>query len=276
MSKIRIGRCGVSAPSPLSAKDLRYGAVLKELESTGLLRVPSHHVDARALTGHWPILGNDRFGCCTFAAPIRVMMNNAKRRGRPLVVTDDACVKAYLDSTGGRDVGAMPVNSLTYLRDRGVKCTDGTILKITAFARVNERDPYERRSALQTFKHLVVAAGLPARLDEDRDNRWELTPRERRTDADNARSLGGHAYPVFGFERDVPQTVDDGTPDSDVDGDRLSDFAEFTVPWDEEVVEEAAWTDYYREEAWVIVDNQETDEFLVDAMMKQLAVLRST
>lgn len=248
MSKIQIGKLGARA-SGRSPKDLTYAAVAGKMSSEGQLRVPSFFVDERAMVGSWPILGNDRYGCCTVAAIVRIMLNNAVRRGKAIAISDADVVKAYLDMNNGADTGAMPVTALSYMRNVGING-----YKVVAFARVNERDEYERKSAIQTFGHLYVAAGLPAKLDEDRDSRWELTPRESRTKADDARSLGGHAYPVFGFQR----------------------HEEFTVPWTEDVVEEKDWTDYYREEAWVFVDNQESDEYIVNTMLDQLAILRAT
>ena len=125
--------------------------------------------------------------------------------------------------------------------------------KVRTFARVNELDPYEMASALQTFHSMIVTAGLPARLDEDRDERLELTPREQRTRADEPRSMGGHAYNVFGQQR----------------------REQFVVLWQDRMVEEFAWTDFYREEAWVFIDNQETDGALIEAMEEQLSILKA-
>ncbi len=237
-------------PSKHDPKTITYRAIQKALAIADPLRVPSFHVDTRPKNAVWDIFGNDKYGCCTFAGIARIMKNNAARKGRVLNITGKHVTKAYLDSTGGVDSGQMPINALNYCRNIGFKLDDGSVVKVVGFARVH--DMYECRSALQSFGSLYVAAGLPRRLDEDRDRRWELTPREKRTNDDVPRTLGGHAYSVFGFQRNE----------------------EFAVPWDQEVIEEAAWSDYYREEAWVFIDSQETDPVLLTVMNAQLDALK--
>lgn len=247
--KIRVGRLGARKDERANPKDLLYANVANKMAADGRLRVPSLHYDARWME-RYPILDNDRYGCCTFSSIVRAMLNNAIRRGKPITNIEPGDVaRAYLDMTGGKDEGAMEVDALTYMRHVGIKG-----YKVRTFVRVNELDPYEMASALQTFKSLIVCAGLPARLDEDRDSRLELTPPHLRTRADEPRSMGGHAYNVFGQQR----------------------REQFVVLWEDRVVEEAAWTDFYREEAWAFIDNQETDAYLIETMEEQLDVLKSS
>ncbi len=244
---LQVGKTGATL-SRHDERTISYKAVAKALALVDPLRVPPFHYDARPAKATWRVLGNDRYGCCTFAGIVRIMINNAVRRHRPVpAISDDDVIKAYLDSTGGEDRGQMPINALNYMRNVGING-----YKVAAFARVDTFDVYERQSALSTFGSLYVCAGLPARLDEDRDLRWELTPTELRTRSDEPRSLGGHAYPVFGFQRGE----------------------EFAVPWTQEVTEEAAWTDHYREENWVFIDNQETDQLLLGVMYAQLDAIK--
>lgn len=245
--KLNVGKLG-AVPSRTDVRTVSYQAIHKAMAAADPLRVPPLFHDTRPHNERWKILGNDRYGCCTFAGIARIMINNAHRRGQSINITDQDVINAYLDHTNGQDIGAMPINALTYMRNTGINGH-----KVVAFARVSDRDLYERQSALMTFGSLYVAAALPVRLDEDRDLRWELTPREKRTSQDEPRSLGGHAYPIFGYQRGE----------------------EFSVPWNQEVVEEADWTDYYREENWVFIDNQETDQFLLGVMYSQLAAIRT-
>lgn len=251
MSKVVVGKTG-ARPSPHDKRDLPYRAVAKQLATAGQLRVPQFSYDNRWLK-RWPMLGNDRYGCCTFAGIVRIMMNNAARRGKTLAVEDKHVINAYLDYNDGQDNGGVPVEVLTYMKNVGIKLDDGTHLKVRAFARVDNRDVYEWNSAIQTFGHLYVAAGLPARLDEDRDRRLELTPFEKRDKRDEPRSMGGHAYNIFGFQR----------------------REQFAVMWTDDLVEELDWTNYYREEGWVFIDNQETDETLLQVMQEQLAAIKA-
>lgn len=251
MSKVVVGKTG-ARPSPRDKRDLPFRAVARQLASVGKLLVPKFHFDNRFMT-RWPMLGNDRYGCCTFAGIVRIMMNNARRRGKTLAVEDKHVINAYLDYNDGKDDGGIPVEVLTYMKNVGIRLDDGTHLKVEAFARVDNRDVYEWKSAIQTFGHLYVAAGLPARLDEDRDSRLELTPFDKRDRRDEPRSMGGHAYDIFGFQN----------------------REQFAVMWTDDLIEELDWTNYYREEGWVFIDNQETDEFLLQVMRDQLAAIKA-
>jgi hypothetical protein len=238
-----LGKLG-SIPSRHDPRTINYKAVRAILEPE--LRVPPLFYDARPKDARWRIYGNDRYGCCTFAGIVRIMENNAHRRGKTLIIPDQHVIDAYLALTGGEDVGAMPINALNYMRNIGI---DGH--KVLAYARVSD-DLFERQSAMKTFGSLYVAAGLPAALDRDRDLRWELTPHDLLTPDDEARSLGGHAYPVFGYQH----------------------HEEFAVPWTQEIVEEDAWTDYYREESWVFIDSGETDQEILDVMQAQITAIK--
>lgn len=251
--KINVGKVG-AIPSRDDPRTLKYSSVHKALAAENALRPPVPHYDNRHKSfqpSKWPILGNDRYGCCTFAGIVRLMMLRAAHRGKPLNVTDQDVITAYLDFNDGQDVGAMPIDVLTWFRNYGIKLSDGTVLKVEHFARCWSLK--ECRSALQTFGGLYVAARLPKRLDDDRDNRLELTPVEKRTAADARGSMGGHAYNIFG-------------------GQHKEDFA---VLWTDDVVEEEDWTNYYREEAWVFIDNQETNETLRKVMFEQLAAIKA-
>lgn len=243
---LNVGKLG-AVPSRTDVRTLTYATINKVMSAANPLRVPPMFHDTRPHGERWQILGNDKYGCCTFAGIARIMINNARRRGQTINIQAQDVVHAYLEMNDGKDHGAMPINALTYMRNIGINGH-----KVLAFARVADHDVNERQSALTTFGSLYVAAGLPIRLDDDRDLRWELTPRSQRTDKDEPRSLGGHAYPVFGFQRGE----------------------EFPVPWDQEVIEEADWTSYYRDENWVFIDNQETDQFLLGVMYSQLAAIK--
>lgn len=205
--------------------------------------------DARPRNMTWRAYGNVQYGNCTFAAIARILEVNARRRGQVFDITDQDVISAYLDMTGGRDNGAMPIDALNYMRSIGIKGR-----KITAYARVDDRDLLERKSALQTFGSLYCAAAMPLRLDDDKDMRWELTPIGDRTPKDAPRSMGGHAFPVFGYQRNE----------------------EFAVPWTQEIVIEDAWADMYMEERWVFIDDRENDSVLRSAMETQLEAIKKS
>lgn len=257
--KIQIGKTGSAISDPKKLKRaLTYKSVRGALSGSDPHRIlpPQPFFDSRPARyrgGKWPILGNDKYGCCTFAGIARIGMARAAARGKVLSISDKAVINAYLDSTGGEDSGQQPVNALQHVLTHGIKCDDGSLYKVLAYARVETRDVAECHSALASFGSLYVAAGLPAKLDDDRDDRLELTPSDKWTSRDNVRSLGGHAYNIFGNQHGE----------------------EFAVLWTEDVVEEAAWTSYYREEAWVFVDNQEADEKLLTVMYDQLSAIRA-
>lgn len=246
--KIFVGKTG-ALPSRDDPRTLAYADVYKALEEERGLLPPRPHYDNRHnrfQPNRWPILGNDRYGCCTFAGIVRLMMLRAAHRGQTINITDEDVIKAYLDFNDGKDVGAMPIDVLMWFRNYGIKG-----YKVEAFARC--WNLVECRSALRTFGGLYVAARLPRRLDEDRDNRLELTPVEKRTAADARGSMGGHAYNIFGSQHKE----------------------DFSVMWTDDLVEEEDWTNYYREEAWVFIDNQETNETLRKVMYEQLAAIKN-
>lgn len=205
--------------------------------------------DARPRDPRWRAYGNHEYGNCTFAAIVRVLEVNAKRRNQPFQVSDQDVIAAYLDMTGGRDSGAMPIDALNYMRKIGINGH-----KIVAYARVDDRDALEWKSALQSFGALYCAAALPLRLDEDRDLRWELTPIGQRTTKDAPRSMGGHAFPIFGYQRGEA----------------------FAVPWTQAVVIEDPWADLYMEERWVFIDNGEQDPELLAVMQQQLEAIKAS
>lgn len=246
---LKVGRCG-AIPSRVDPRTVKCKAVLSTLTTAQpALRVPPFAYDARPAGNRWRMYGNDVYGCCTFAGIVRIMQNNAKRRGQPFVVDDADVVNAYLDLTNGEDVGAMPINALNYMRNVGIKGH-----KVLAFARVDDHDVNERQSAMKTFGSLYVAAALPAKLDEDHDLRMELTPKEKRTKNDEPASLGRHAYASFGYQNGE----------------------EFTVMWNQENIEEMDWINYYREENWAFIDNGEIDQALLDAMQAQLSAIKAS
>lgn len=244
--KIVVGKTG-AIPSRQDPRTITFKSVARQLAATPKFRPPAPMFDTRPRGMRWEILGNDRYGNCTIAGIVRIMMASAHRRGKRLPILEQDVINAYLTMTGGVDEGAMPINALTYMRNVGIRGC-----KVVAFARVDDGDVREHRSALQSFGSMYVAAALPARLDEDRDRRWELTPLAQRTARDAPRSLGGHAFPLFGYQRGE----------------------EFAVPWTDEVVIEAPWAQLYMEERWVFIDNQETDETLLAAMHTQLDALK--
>jgi len=252
---IKVGRLGAesSGNHPKIARALPFSKVQAGLLAHPSYRPPAPFFDARPAGMKWRMLGNDKFGCCTIAAIVRQMMRNAYARGKPLSVRDSDVVNAYLKMNNGKDTGAMLLTALDFMKHEGIVLADGTHLKVLVYARVATRDRVQSHSAMQSFKGLYVAAGLPLALDDDRDERLELKPSAERTHRDAVRSMGGHAYNAFGHDRD---------------GDKV-------VLWEDDMLETPAWTSHHREEAWVFADNQETDQVLLDVMFEQLAALKA-
>lgn len=249
MSSIVVGKTGLLRDVRADrSSDLMYHAVAAQLSKHDRLRAPGFHFDNRWNHGRkWPILGNNKYGCCTFASIARHMINASVRRGKPFTISDNDVIRAYLDYTGGVDSGAMLVNVFAYVRNHGIGGH-----KVRVYARCSS-DPYEQRSATQTFGGIVVTAGLPQKLDDDRDDVLELTPFDKRDKRDVPRSMGGHAYNQFAFQKNESGVV----------------------LWEDDVTEQADWTGYYREEAWCFIDDAEDDAHLIEAMEQQLDVVRS-
>ena len=108
-----LGKLG-SVPSRHDPRTINYSAVRAVLEPE--LLTPPFFFDARPKGAHWRDYGNDRYGCCTFAGIARIMEHNARRRGQVFAISDQDVIDAYLNLTGGEDIGAMPINALNYMR----------------------------------------------------------------------------------------------------------------------------------------------------------------
>ncbi len=247
--KIQVGKLGAKR-SPDDSRTLMYAHLKTAMDNAGYpYRAPAPFFDSRPALFRdkkWPMLGNDRYGCCTFAGIVRIGMARAAAQGKKLDITDQDVIDAYLDYTGGLDTGGSCLEVLNYMRIKGIKG-----YKVLAFVRC--WDLREGRSALQTFGSLYVAASLPKALDDDRDSRLELTPMEKRTARDVPRSMGGHAYDIFGAQNSE----------------------EFAVMWADDLIEEASWSSYYRQEAWAFIDNTVVDQRLLSLMQNQIALLKT-
>lgn len=143
---------------------------------------------------------NDRLGCCTITALAHLADLHAYRHREPLTITDRDVEEGYraisgYDGTPATDRGAQMLSALIYARTIGIGPW-----KLGAFVRVDLDDAIEVRAAVSLFGGLYVGADLPRRITEQ-GARWELTPFHERTEVDEPRSLGGHAFAITGYDR---------------------------------------------------------------------------
>ncbi len=218
------------ALSPSDPRDIQLSAILDSYDapppSAG--RVPE---DTRFTN-----LRNNELRCCTIAGPGHMMQAWAAMRGEQLEIPDVSIERAYSAICGyvpGRpetDRGGLIINALTHLRQVGLELADGTHARIGGFARVDMRDRYEVRAAINCFGGIIVGADLPRRITSQR--RWQLPLVENRTSDDRPRSLGGHCYLHLRSDRKT----------------------RVVLPWTQLIDADHDHEEFYVDEGWVVID----------------------
>jgi hypothetical protein len=144
----------------------------------------------------WLMLGNDKYGDCTFAGAYHAQMavaqiNNIKEK--PL--SDKQVVDAYLKYTKGQDVGAVEADLLSYWHNTGIFGN-----KIPAYAPTDRHDFEEIKSVVNTFGFCYIGITVPAPcMDQFAKHKpWALT----HTPADD-QIEGGHCVIIVGYDHDM-------------------------------------------------------------------------
>lgn len=173
---------------------------------------------------NWGMLGNDKYGDCTFAGIVHARMANAAFLGITENFPDDATVEEnYLNYTHGQDAGAVEADLLKYWQTNGLFGT-----KLSAFAPTDHADQDELRSIIASYGVAYIGVRLPelAESQFSQGKPWELT----HTPADNNIS-GGHCVILVGYNKDYAQCITWGKVQQ--------------VAWD--------WLSSYMEESWALI-----------------------
>jgi hypothetical protein len=180
----------------------------------------------------WGVLANDQWGDCVFAGNGHIIEQQTALGGHDeTVVTDTETLAEYSRVTGFNpdagppgqnptDQGALIQDGLADLRSNGLAGQ-----KIAAYARVNQADTAELKTALAELGAVSLGVNLPqSAMDQfDAGQPWTVSG--------NPAILGGHCVTGFGYD---PQYV-------------------YLVSWGKVVPATWEWMAAYCDEAWAVV-----------------------
>jgi hypothetical protein len=173
---------------------------------------------------NWYMLGNDKYGDCTFAGAYHAKMAVAQIDGiKESLLSDQEVVDAYLAYTKGADQGAVEADLLAHWKSEGLFGS-----KIAAYAPSDHHDFDEIKSIVNTFGFCYIGILVPAPCMEQFQNHepWDLTG----TPADE-QIEGGHCVIIVGYDEEV--------------------F--YVVTWGEIQAVTKRWLKTYLEETWAII-----------------------
>lgn len=147
----------------------------------------------------WPMLANDRIGCCevvTCAHTVQAWTAHAGRERaltEPEVLAAYSAITGYNPATGRPDPGITSLAMLNYWRRVGVGGH-----RITAYVEVDVTSRDEVKAALAVAGGLLIGADLPLSAgDQFREGRqWGMTRGARA----RLGSWGGHAMHAGGYD----------------------------------------------------------------------------
>ena len=183
----------------------------------------------------WGMLANDSWGDCVFAGNGHIIeQQTALGEGDEIIVTDQEALLEYSLVTGfdpnagppgenPTDQGALIQDGLADLRKNGLAGQ-----KIAAFARVNQADMGEVKTALAELGAVSFGVNLPqSAMDQfNAGQPWSVV-------SDDGGILGGHCVTGFGY--------DDGSV--------------YLVSWGRVVPTTWDWLVKYCDEAWAVVSS---------------------
>jgi len=150
----------------------------------------------------WPMLANDRVGCCAFASAghlIHVWTHNADGSKRAAVLHDDDILTAYSGATGydprhpETDRGTVMLDALRYWQKTGIGHH-----KIAAYAAIEPLNKTHVRLALAHLGGLHIGLALP--LSAQGQRVWSVPSGASHDPRTRPNSWGGHAATVVGFD----------------------------------------------------------------------------
>lgn len=223
---MHIGKTGRVAVSPYDRRTLWFARYAAPPRYTAPPPLDDWTGDVSVYTS----LANDRIGCCTRTSYGHMIQQRCALLGQPCALTDQDIITSYAhgtgyDGTAATDRGDQILQALTDMRRTGLGP-----YRITAFGRINHRDPVEMRAALHLFGSLIVGVNLP-RAVLYAGPQWTV-PR-RRTPDDAPNTYGGHAFLVTGHQRNCWMGI----------------------PWTQKVTFDYAWEELYLDEAWFVIDD---------------------
>ena len=180
----------------------------------------------------WGVLGNDQWGDCVFAGNGHIIeQQTALGEGSEIAVTDAEALAEYSRVTGFDPAAGPPGSNPT---DQGALIQDGLAdlrrnglagQAIAAFARVNQADHAELRTALAEFGAVSLGVNLPqSAMDQfGAGQPWTVSG--------DGTILGGHCIIAAGYDQQYL----------------------YIVTWGRVVPAAWDWLDAYCDEAWAVV-----------------------
>ena len=234
-------------PSP---KDTRTLMLTDYLIPAQLPPIPPEQHYSRAVTKSWGMLGNDKYGNCTYAGMAHLIQSDAANNGRQIEFTAKAIIAAYLKSTGGVDSGQSLLAVLKDVRKNGIQGR-----RIGAFLQVDPRKIAQVKAAIYLFGGLYCGVDLP--IASQKQVVWDV-PKGGLL-GDGARgSWGPHCVPITDY----------------------ADWGYVCETWGDEVpMTKRYWNAYFFEawaliaEDWVTGAKPAPNGFNLDALTKALKMV---
>lgn len=184
------------------------------------------------------MLGNDRYGDCTFAGFVHLVQTICLLLGvTPPTPTDADVIKAYLIFTHGQDSGCVEADVLHALYATGILGID-----LAGYARGNQGLD-ELWQITQTFGagYLGVMVPAPAQGQFQAGEPWDLTG----TSADK-QIEGGHCVVSIAFDQDAEVAT--------------------VLTWGQHQQVTFRWLDAYLDEQWAVIPQQVKTSGILDGM----------
>lgn len=172
----------------------------------------------------WQMLGNDRYGDCTFAGIAHAeMATNAVLGLNENPPTTEEVVKAYLTYTNGLDQGAVEASLLKYWQSNEIFSG-----KVAAYAPTDIADYEELKSVISAYGLVYIGIEVPSPCQQQfqQGQPWALT----HTPADN-NIIGGHCIILVGYDNQY--------------------F--YGITWGKVQAIEPNWLQSYMTESWAII-----------------------
>ncbi len=176
------------APGPEDPRTLRLSTY-----TTPELPAPPESLNWMKQVADWPLLRNDRIGCCVFVTCAHLVQGWTRyARQAEVRIPEDEVVAAYSRVTGydprtGRnDNGTRTLDALNFWRKTGIGGR-----RIAAYVKLDHLDHVEVRTAAHLFGGIYIAAQLPLAADDQfrARKRWTVQTGSR----GRRGSWGGHA-----------------------------------------------------------------------------------
>jgi hypothetical protein len=172
----------------------------------------------------WNMLGNDKYGDCTFAGMVHAFMATANdEKENEVFPTAQETVDAYLAYTHGQDAGAVEAQLLQTWKSSSILGRE-----LTAYAPVAVSNIEEIKQVIHSFGVCYIGITVPAACETQfaQHQPWAIT----NTPADN-QILGGHCIILVGYDAEY--------------------F--YAITWGAVQKIEYTWLNKYMDEAWAIL-----------------------